>query len=380
MTNGTPIDFTKPLPPMASPTTTKILDGPAIGAPLPPVAYLVRELALVAGGGPPHLVAGYGYSGKTLAMQALALALASGRSVWGAYTTGAPRRVLHVDFEQGEYLTRQRYQRLARAMGVELATLEDRLALISLPRGVALKREFEAWWFEHISGRQLVIVDSLRAATGGMDENSSTIRDPLDMLTELSERTECRALVIHHARKPSENAAAGDRYSIRGSGAIFDATDSVYVLSAADKHAPIKVAHERAKSDGRTIEDFALEISDVPYAGDPRGALTLKVFGKERLEEHAAVAASRRAEVDAESIRRELRKRPGLATMQLRERARLSGSRWRDAIALLEASEEVECRNEPRGNTRPSECWYLRSNPDDGGLSGSNPTSAEAVR
>jgi hypothetical protein len=58
-----------------------LLDGPALAVPLPPLEYLVKEIGLVAGSGAPHLVAGYGFTGKTLAMQALALSLAAGRGV-----------------------------------------------------------------------------------------------------------------------------------------------------------------------------------------------------------------------------------------------------------------------------------------------------------
>ena len=90
-----------------------LLDGPALAAPLPELDYLVREIGLVAGGGAPHLVAGYGFSGKTLALQALALALVTGRPVWGAYHSPHARRVVHVDLEQGDRLTRRRYQRFS---------------------------------------------------------------------------------------------------------------------------------------------------------------------------------------------------------------------------------------------------------------------------
>jgi hypothetical protein len=116
------IDFSKPAPngvAIAAPRVT-LLDGAAIAAPLPPLAYLVRGLALVADAGPPHLMAGYGYSGKTLALQSMALSLAAARNVWGFYPCPDRRQVVHVDFEQGERLTRIRYQRLARAMDLDL--------------------------------------------------------------------------------------------------------------------------------------------------------------------------------------------------------------------------------------------------------------------
>jgi hypothetical protein len=146
-----------------------LLCGSEIAKPLPELDYLVREVGLVAGGGAPHMVAGYGFSGKTLALQALALALAAGRPVWGSYGVGKRRRVLHVDLEQGERLTRGRYQRLALAMGIDLAELGESLEVAVMPAGLTLVPDCEARWLEIMAGRDLVIVDSLRAASVGQD-------------------------------------------------------------------------------------------------------------------------------------------------------------------------------------------------------------------
>jgi RecA-family ATPase len=129
----------------------------------------------------------------------IALSLTAARPVWGFYSCRDPRRVGHVDFEQGERLTRIRYKRLARAMGIDLASLGDAIALAVMPP-IKLAREHASHWRRLMTGRDLIIVDSLRAATAGEDENSSQIRGALDMLGEVSERTGCRALIIHHAR------------------------------------------------------------------------------------------------------------------------------------------------------------------------------------
>lgn len=245
-----------------APTNTRIalLDGPALAEPLPPLEYLIREIGLAAGGGAPHLGAGYGFTGKTITWQAAGLALVAHRSVWGAYKAPKPFRVVHVDLEQGERLTRRRYQRLALAMGIELAKLGDGLAVAVMPP-LSLSAEHADAWREIMTGRDLAIVDSLRAATAGADENDSGIRAGLDMLGSLSEATGCRALVIHHARKPAGDEDAG-RYAIRGSSAIYDACDSVYVFSAA-KGEPVLVEHVKARSHGEPTEPIALVIEDV---------------------------------------------------------------------------------------------------------------------
>src|SRR5512138_12346 len=68
-----------------------------LAEPLPPIPWLCEGLKLAPG--PVTLVAGYGYSRKTMAMQSLALSVAAGKSVWGVYSA---RRgpVVHLDYEQ----------------------------------------------------------------------------------------------------------------------------------------------------------------------------------------------------------------------------------------------------------------------------------------
>jgi hypothetical protein len=68
----------------------------------------------------------------TLDEESLALSIAAGRPVWGVY--GCKRgTVVHVDFEQGRRVTHERYQRLARGMGVDLRELGTGLRLAVHP-------------------------------------------------------------------------------------------------------------------------------------------------------------------------------------------------------------------------------------------------------
>ena len=339
-----------------------ILTGAELAEPLPELEYLVREIGLVAGGGAPHLIAGFGFSGKTVAAQSLALSLASGSRIWGAYG-GQRRRVLHVDMEQGERLTRRRYQRIALALGIDLPELGDDISVVVMP-SLTLKPEHAIEWRDLMAGRDLVIIDSFRAATGGQDENSSEIRSGLDMLGQLSEYTKCRAMPIHHARKQGPDDPGG-KYAIRGSGAIFDGADGVYMFTA-NKGEPVKVEHVKARSHGEPVEDFAIVVSDVEQDGDPKAGLRVQVHGVELVQEKrdASAAAARKARSarDSATIRACLTKRPGAAYMELRGLAGLSGDRLGAAIAYM--ADELDRRVEKRGgpSVRPSTCYYL--NPD----------------
>jgi hypothetical protein len=266
--------------------------------------------------------------------------------------------VLHVDLEQGDRLTRRRYQKLARAMGIDLASLGDELAVAAMPQ-LALSMSDEATWRGLMTGRDLVIIDSLRAATPGADENASDIRAALDRLGTLSDVTGCRPLVIHHARKPSDEA--GGRYAIRGSSAIYDACDSVYLFSAA-KGEPVLVEHAKARSHGELVENFAFSIEDVAEGDDSRAGLRVSVHGAElvmdRRAEVAAAASAVRTRQDAEKMRKLIAATPGIGVCELRRQSRMSGDRCAAAIASL--GNAVEVREERSPGRRSKSCHYLR--------------------
>jgi hypothetical protein len=259
----------------------ELLDGAALAQPEPPLEYLIEALGMTAGSGAPHMFAGYGFSGKTMAAQELALAFAAGRAPWGGLTA-TPRRVVHVDLEQGKRLTKRRYVRLAYAMNVQLADLEDRLVVAARPN-LRLEAEHRDRWLSIMRDRDLVIIDSWRAACPDVDENSSNVRATLDMLGSLSEETGCRALVIHHAKKPGEGDVGG-KFSIRGSSGFYDGSDAIYVFAAA-KNEPIKVSCEKAREHGDLVDDLTIEIEDVDGEFGPKSGLRIRLFGAERLAE-----------------------------------------------------------------------------------------------
>jgi hypothetical protein len=334
-----------------------LLFGPDLAKPLPDLEYIVAELGMVAGGGAPHLVAGYGFSGKTIALQSMLLSLAAEKPVWGAHKA-ARRRVLHVDCEQGERLTVRRYQRLAAAMGIQLGDLGDTLALSVMPP-LLLNNDGLSQWRDLMAGRDVMLVDSLRAASSGMDENDSRIRGCLDLLGRLAEETKCRGILVHHARKMTADDPGG-KYAIRGSGAIFDGSDAILLFSAA-KGEPVQVEQPRARSHGENIDDFALVISDVAGDGDdPRWGLRVQVHGKELVEEKRQAAKDARLAAEAqrngERMRIELRGGPR-GTRELRGILRLSGDQYESALKYLGSS--IDVRYERNGTGRTAKMHYL---------------------
>jgi hypothetical protein len=268
--------------PEPNPWGTPITSAAELFAPQAPVNWLVKPLDLACGGAV-NLLAGYGYSGKTTALQAMALSVVTGRPVWGAWACKRGR-ALQVDREQGRRVTEGKYARLAREMGVKLQDLDGRLGRLYMPP-TNFKDQGTA---EHLirlcSGYDLVFFDSLRAFSAGYEENSSEIREPLDMLSHVSEKTGACIIAVHHANKPTKENGGGNRYAMRGSGAIYDAAAAVLIFSG-EPGQPIKVSPEKARTSGRLEKPFTLEFADTlpvanpPEDTEPFGGLRVSVRG-----------------------------------------------------------------------------------------------------
>ncbi len=238
-------------------------------APLEPVNHLCEGLVIAPGA--PTLFAGYGGIGKSMLAQLFALCVVSGKPMFGTMPVRRGRG-LHFDYEQGRRMTRARYQRIAAELGI--SELDKMLEVISAPRVNMLLPEIESLLVQKTDGVALCVIDSLKAATPGVDENDTRIREPLDMLGRVSEVTGCTFIVIHHARKPTKDSTGGN-LEMRGSSAINDAAQTVIMLEPASHGFNIVAGKIR---DGRKFGRIGVAIQDTPIEGVPFDGLRLHVI------------------------------------------------------------------------------------------------------
>lgn len=269
----------------ATPKTKALtfVSGADLAEPLPPVEWLCEGLRLAPGG--VAMFAGFGFSGKTLLAQYIALCVVFNLPIFGIYPV-RQGTVAHLDYEQGMRLTKRRYQRLAAAMGVSLAEAGDRLRLSVYPDHYMDADGAEEIYEATFEGCALGIVDSYKAACPNTEENASSARIPLDMLARISERTGTVPLVIDHARKPKEEASAA-KFSIRGNGAKFDALTTAYVFQA-EKGKPTRVSHEKCRHRGNELPDFGFRV--VNTDDDPDGPLKIEHLDEQAMAEAATTA------------------------------------------------------------------------------------------
>jgi hypothetical protein len=328
-----------------------VLDADAIFDELPPVPWVVEALEFAPG--PVSMLAGYGYSKKTLAAQSLAVSVAAGVELYGRWGV-RQGKVTHVDYEQGSRLTRERYQRLARGMGVSVDELRGQLESVSLPGTYLDSANAEAVFTRALEGSALCIVDSLRAAAPSIDENASDARRVLDMLARVSENTGCMCLVIHHARKPSMTDSGGSKMQIRGTGAFWDSCQSVLILGADSGGEASIVEHEKARITGRTCTTFALEVEDVERDGDARWGLRLTAEDADDLERKRGDA---HLEELCKHVLDTVRRNPGLGTKALCGLARRKHSNVLMSLQILERDGAIRNLSVGRGGAK----WHAHA-------------------
>ena len=212
-----PSEFKPTAPPDADADHSPIrfLDVAAMAAtPPPPVRWLAAPML------PRAALTGLfapGGDGKSLLAAAIAAALARGGEVAGiACETGA---TIYLDGENGEWEIHRRVHTLGLpAEGVRMADAS----------GFDLRRHLELLAGIIRDQRpDLVVLDSLRSLTPGLDENDTKqTAAVLDPLRRLSHESGTAVLLIHHTNKSGKD--------FRGASSIRDSCDALWHLGRAD--------------------------------------------------------------------------------------------------------------------------------------------------
>ncbi len=215
-----------PTPPVRITTVS----AATLATPLGPVPWLVEGLGLAPGR--PTVLTGRAGTGKTFAIQDLALAIASGQPVFNdhRFLPSHSGPVLHIDVDQGRYATARRYQQLARGRGLDLAELPISAAFFDgyLAKGGQVNPDYQLRLANTCEGHALCVIDSLRGIAPGMDENSSEFGAVLQALAEITDTTGCTFVVLHHDGK---GGVDGQSSAGRGTSAIQDRAGGMWQIT-----------------------------------------------------------------------------------------------------------------------------------------------------
>ena len=328
--------------------------------PVPDPKWLCKELRIASGG--VNLWYGFGYTGKTIFLQYLTLCLVTGIPLFGIFPV-TKSRVFHGDYEQGDRVDRDRYQRLARGMGLDFRDLAETDLCLAVDPDVYLDApDFEGRLRATMKNFEVFLFDSYEAGAPSTDKNKSQARIPLDTVRRAcgDDKT---PLGIHHAKKPNDNAKGGKpdpRALLRGSGALYDALQGAWAFDKRtdERDKPIIVAHVKERVWGDNQADSGLRYVDVPDPKNPsnrKWGLRVEYVSPEELVETKPATKQDAAfwpRVRQAFDRIRDAQPQGVAAKTLRALLRVGPALAEQCIEELVRTKHIEGREEKRGRAR----------------------------
>jgi len=299
--------------------------------------------------GRPIMLVGYAGSIKSWLAQDMALSVAAGLpTMWGGVPVELSGPVRFFDYENIGETSARRLQRLAAGRGIDLESLGTNIGRVALPDVYLTSPGAEDEFAAACEGVSLAVIDSLRAACPGVEENDSRVREHLDRLNRATQRTGTVFVLIHHERKPQDGKGARGVYGVRGSSALVDAVDctigvgpvggGVYRIEAG------KVSTSREVSPLRVR---LLDEGDV----DPMSGLSRAV--RIATADDQADGGGQSSPKATDAVRDCIRAQPGIAGAEaVRAAVRLAMKPVRDAIDHLIETGEVVGRAGESGRGR----------------------------
>lgn len=182
--------------------------------------------------GRPCGIVGAPGAGKNDFAQALALAIVSGHDAFGYFPVTRRGKVIHLTWDMGDYSTRIRYRRIANGMGLKPSDVEGMLALSPYPAMNLSHPNARKEFAKLLHGYDVCILDNARAATPGVDENSSLFGERITAFGQAAEDGGCIGIYLHHTRKASRDAEEDvNMESLRGTSAIAGASGAIWYVA-----------------------------------------------------------------------------------------------------------------------------------------------------
>jgi hypothetical protein len=251
------------VPRAVDPLALATIGADEIFAPLPDREWLCARLRIEAGSRP-TVIAGPPDAGKSMIAYSYAVASASGTAWCGVHPV-AQARTLILDKEVGQS-TRRKVQRFARAADVSRADLGDQLRIAIHPPITLEDANAERVLRATFKGFELVLLDSLTAFAGNLEEHTPALGKRLLMLGEIASDMTLAIVLLHHT-----NAAGG----VRGSGAIRAGAENIWIMGESDGGRST-MSHFRSP-DGEHQPDLHTEIVDVEVGGDRKAGLAVRL-------------------------------------------------------------------------------------------------------
>lgn len=226
------------------------------------------------------IVCGDAKTFKSIYVQEMCVALATGTPFLGLYTVSEPRTVVYIQEESSRRAVRKRFRWMLKGRGMDVSHLERRLKIVT-NRGLQIDqhREVRKLVSRVIERHQpaLIVLDPLVEMHGGDENKTEQMRPVMRTLKALRDRYGVSIVVVHHNNKSPEFSTP--EKSIRGSTAIWAAMDggSFVMAGQADDEKRIKVT---LKEGGQTAPFLYRPIFDRESATITFEAMELEEGGR----------------------------------------------------------------------------------------------------
>lgn len=253
------------LAPLEPSTPIRRVTGVELATPVAPQKWANEWLGIAPGR--PTILCGEGGSRKGWFAMALLLAGAADMPFFG-HSMMRGMRAIYFDWEQTLRETKVRFQMLAKGMGVDLASIGPRINYEWMPVDSLAKPTAIDEMCRHVDGIDVAVVDSTRASTKGVKENSEEAAYAGQALTQVSEKTGTSFILIDHAGLPDRDGKRQRQHSIRGHSSKRDISSTLLVMSAEQKK-PTLVTCERCqvKPQDEWAEPFQFSLKLIANGG-----------------------------------------------------------------------------------------------------------------
>jgi len=189
-----------------------------------------------------------------------------------------------LDLDNGETLTRERFEAVARGYGSDAETASKLEQLhtwplpLPLPSGADTALMLELAEYCQRKGIAILVIDNLQRISAGLDERTNEVDTVMANMRMIAERANLAVVLIHHAVKNAgERSRKGD--ALRGHSSIEAAVDLAMMITREANDSPIRIHCTKARGDmPRPIT------ARLHYTQHANGDLATARFYSERIE------------------------------------------------------------------------------------------------
>ena len=249
----------------------------------PPDNSICGGLGIWHGDRPMALVGAWG-TAKTWIMIWLALQFATARPLFDnpQWPVKRPLRVIIFDYELNLRVYKKRLRELCETMGIDYRTIRESIYYYERPKFFLTDPNAYQRFLEESKGFDVILIDALRGAAPGADENKSEFRDNIDKLAELASQANQFVCLLHHAGK-------GEDSKFRGTSGIGDAVGVMFTVTndKNDPRGPKKLHNEKMGSNADDYVDDFFVLLKRDEREDGNGPMRITFMDAEQAEEQA---------------------------------------------------------------------------------------------